>query len=194
MSGDEVLEHRQAFHEVRLDRALDDLTLRVRHETAHAGQLADLLEGAAGAGVGHHVDGVELPELALHRIRHPVGRLRPHVDDRLVALALGDEPAQVVPLDAVHLLLVRPEDLLLARRDDDVVLGDRDAGLRRIGEAERLDLVEHRGQLRRPELVDEVGDEVTHLLLAERAVVEPEAREVRRPRREPQRSRDVLPR
>src|SRR3954471_6678733 len=55
---DEVLEHRQAFHEVGLDRALDDLALRVGHEPAHAGQLADLLERASGPRVGHHVDGV----------------------------------------------------------------------------------------------------------------------------------------
>jgi hypothetical protein len=37
---DEVLEHRQAFHEVRLDRPLDDLALRIRHQAAHAGELA----------------------------------------------------------------------------------------------------------------------------------------------------------
>src|SRR5690348_17917170 len=29
---DEVLEHRQALHEVGLDRALDDLALRIRHQ------------------------------------------------------------------------------------------------------------------------------------------------------------------
>ena len=39
----EVLEHVKAFHEVRLDRALDDLALKVAM-AAHAGQLTDLLE------------------------------------------------------------------------------------------------------------------------------------------------------
>ena len=57
---DEVLEHRQALHEVGLDRALDDLALRIRHQAAHAGELADLLERSAGAGVGHHEDGFSL--------------------------------------------------------------------------------------------------------------------------------------
>ena len=64
---DEVLEHRQAFHEVGLDRALDDLALRVRHETAHTGQLADLLHRSTRAGVGHHEHRVQLVEVLFHR-------------------------------------------------------------------------------------------------------------------------------
>ena len=39
---DEVLQHVQAFAEVRLDRRLDDRAVRTRHQAAHAGQLADL--------------------------------------------------------------------------------------------------------------------------------------------------------
>ena len=72
---DEVLEHRQALHEVGLDRALDDLALRVRHQAAHTGELADLLERSAGAGVGHHEHRVQLVEVVLHRLGDLVGRL-----------------------------------------------------------------------------------------------------------------------
>src|SRR5690606_1136757 len=53
---DEVLEHREAFAEVRLDRALDDLTdatgellLRLPHQPPQAGQLSHLVAGPAGA-------------------------------------------------------------------------------------------------------------------------------------------------
>ncbi len=60
---DEVLENGQAFSEVRLDRAVDDVALRVRHEASHTGQLADLLDVTSGSGVRHHVDGVELLEV-----------------------------------------------------------------------------------------------------------------------------------
>ena len=88
---DEVLEHRQALHEVGLDRPLDDLALRVGHQAAHARQLADLLEGAARAGVGHHEDGVELVEVGDHRLGDLVGGGVPLLDDRLVALLLGDQ-------------------------------------------------------------------------------------------------------
>ena len=85
---DEVLEHRQAFHEVGLDRALDDLALRVGHQATHARQLADLLERATGTRVGHHEDGVQLVEVLLHRLGDLVGRLVPLLDDSLVALLL----------------------------------------------------------------------------------------------------------
>ena len=40
---DKVLEHGEAFAEVRLDRRLDDLAGRLGHEAAHTGELADLL-------------------------------------------------------------------------------------------------------------------------------------------------------
>ena len=63
--GDEVLQHREPFAEVRGDRRLDDFARGLGHQTAHTGQLADLLLGAAGAGVGHHEDGVELAAILL---------------------------------------------------------------------------------------------------------------------------------
>ena len=169
---DEVLEHRQALHEVGLDRALDDLALRIRHQAAHAGELADLLEGSTRSGVGHHVDRVERVERLLHRVGHLVGRLRPDVHDLLVALFLGDEAALVLLLDPLDPLLVAGEDLLLVLRDDDVVLRDRDPALGRVLEAERLDRVEHAGDRVRAVAVREGGDEVVRLALGERLVDE----------------------
>ena len=63
---DEVLEHGEPFAEVRLDRALDDLAdasgqllLRLGHQTAHAGELPDLVPAAAGTGVEHHEHRIE---------------------------------------------------------------------------------------------------------------------------------------
>ena len=61
----EVLEHAQAFAEVGLDRRLDDSPGRLGHQAAHAGELADLLEAAARAGLDHQPDRVEVrPALA----------------------------------------------------------------------------------------------------------------------------------
>ena len=167
---DEVLEHRQALHEVRLDRPLDDLALRIRHQAAHAGELAQLREGAAGAGVGHHVDRVQLVEVGDHRVRDLVGGLGPDRRDLLVALRLGDQPLVVRILDARDALLVAGEDLLLLRRDHDVVLRDRHAGERAVAEAEVLDRVEDVGHRERAVRVDELRDEVAELLLRERPV------------------------
>ena len=63
---DEVLEHRQAFTEVRLDRAFDDFTdatgellLRLRHQSAHTRELTDLVAATTRAGVEHHEHRVE---------------------------------------------------------------------------------------------------------------------------------------
>ena len=58
--GAEVLQHGQAFAEVRLDRRFDDLARRLGHQTAHAGQLANLFDAAAGTGVGHQEDRVHV--------------------------------------------------------------------------------------------------------------------------------------
>ena len=56
----EVLEHGEAFLEVRDDRRLDDLARRLGHQAAHAGELLHLRRRTARAGVRHHVDRVDL--------------------------------------------------------------------------------------------------------------------------------------
>jgi hypothetical protein len=169
---DEVLEHRQALDEVGLDRPLDDLALRVGHQAAHAGQLADLLERAARARVGHHEDRVQLVEVLDHRVGDLVGAGVPALDDGLVALLLGDQAGVVLLLDLRDLGLVAAEDLLLVRRHDDVVLGDRDPRLRRVLEAELLERVEHQRDRRRAVALDERVDQPRRVALLHRLVDE----------------------
>ena len=105
VGGGEVLDHVEAFHEVRLHGPLDDLALRVGHQAAHAGQLADLLERATGAGAGHHVDGVQLVgllDVLDHRVGDLVGRRVPLVGDRQVALLLRDQAVLVLLLQVAR--------------------------------------------------------------------------------------------
>ena len=64
----EVLEHREPLAEVGLDRRLDDLARGLGHQAAHAGELADLLDAAAGTRLGHQEDRVQV-DLALARCR-----------------------------------------------------------------------------------------------------------------------------
>ena len=172
MGGDEVLEHRQALHEVGLDRALDDFTLRVGHQATHPRQLADLLERATGAGVGHHEDRVENVEVFDHRLRHLVGRRVPLLDDRLVALLLGDQTVVVLIGDRPHELVVLVEDALLLGRDHDIVLGDRDASLRGVLEAEILERVEHQRDRRRAVGLHQSVDQTRGVALLHRLVYE----------------------
>ena len=129
MGRDEVLKNGQALHEVGLDRTLDDLALRIGHQATHAGQLTNLTERATSAGVGHHEDRVERVKVVLHRFTNLIGCCRPLVGDRLVALLLSDQTHCVLVLDLTYFGVEPVENVLLGRRDDDIVLGNRDSGL-----------------------------------------------------------------
>ena len=105
----EVLEHRQAFLEVRDDRRLDDLARRLGHEAAHAGKLLHLRGRTARARVAHHVDRVHRLGAAFrrlldrlnalhHLVGDAIGGLGPRVDDLVVLLAAGDEAVVVLLL------------------------------------------------------------------------------------------------
>src|ERR671911_2029216 len=125
----EVLQHREAFHEVTLHGLLDDLTLRVRHQAAHSCQLGEVVVVAAGTRVSHHVDRVQAPEVVLHGLLDLVLGLGPQPDHTLQPLIVGDEALVPLVLDLVDQALVALEDLLFLLGHDDVVLADRDASL-----------------------------------------------------------------
>ena len=177
----EVLEHGQAFLEVRDDRRLDDLAGRLGHQAAHGGELAHLGRRATGARRGHHPDRVRLDLAAFlveldgrdflhHLVGDLVGALGPGVDDLVVFLALGDQAVLVLLFELGDLVARPVDDLPLLLGDDHVVLAERDAGLERLAEAERHDLVaEDDGFLLAAVAVDGV-DQFADLALAERLV------------------------
>ena len=107
----EVLEHRQAFLEVRQDRRLDDLARRLGHQAAHAGELLHLRGRATRTGVRHHPHRVDrLARLrrrnALHHLLGDAIRAaRPGVDHLVVLLARGDQAVLVLLLVLLHFLL-----------------------------------------------------------------------------------------
>ena len=101
VGGDEVLQNGHAFAEVAPHRHVDDPTRRVRHEAAHAAQLADLALVTSGARVGHHPHRAEAVQAVHHRRREVVGRLLPDLDDLLVALVVGDQAALELLVDLV---------------------------------------------------------------------------------------------
>ena len=99
----EVLEHGQAFAEVRLDRRLDDLAGRLGHQTAHAGRAGESARrrrghrsGPSGRS-GSRSRSVRIVVLQLgHHLRGDLlAGVRPGVEHLVVALALGDDAALV---------------------------------------------------------------------------------------------------
>ena len=125
----EILEHRQPFAEVGLDRGLDDLARRLGHESPHAGQLADLLDAAAGTRLGHQEDRIQV-DLALAAVVaqgfHHLGRdalagVRPRIQHLVIPLLVGDDAALVEPVLLGDLFLGLGDDGILRRRRFQVV-------------------------------------------------------------------------
>src|SRR6478609_2487284 len=166
---DEVLEDGQALAVVGLDRARDDLALRVRHEAAHAGDLTDLHPVTTGTRADHAVHGVAVVRLEVlaHDRRDLVRRLGPDLDELLTALVVRDETTVVLLLDLERALLVLLEDdgLLLGRRH----VGDRDRDARagRPAEAGGLQRVERRRDLDLRVALRELVDDRREALLVD---------------------------
>ena len=141
---DEILQYRQSFEEVRLDRARDDVSLRIGHQAAHPGDLAYLHHVPAGTRGHHHVDGVEqaarqgLP----HRSSHRLGGFGPDLDQFLPELVIGDDPLLVLLVELVGLALETVDDALLVPRGQHIAQPDGQARPGGVLEPEFLDLVE----------------------------------------------------
>src|SRR5208282_4712409 len=140
VSRDEVLQHGQPFAEVCRDWRLDDFAGRFRHQSTHAGELANLLFRSAGARVGHDVNRVDetffvaLLHLAEHFVRDFLGNAGPDFNDLVVTLAVGDGAVEILLLHLHSLLLAVFHQALLVVRDDHVVDANRQASAS--GEAE----------------------------------------------------------
>ena len=98
VTGDDVLGNVQAFPEVGFNRQVDDLTLRVCHQTAHADELADLGDVTSGSGERHHVHGIETVEVVHHFFGQLVGGGRPGIDHFVVAFDFCNFAALVASL------------------------------------------------------------------------------------------------
>ncbi len=172
----EVLEHRQAFLEVRQDGRLDDLARGLGHQAAHAGELLHLRGRAARAGVGHHphrVDGLarQRRRNALHHLLgDAIGATRPGVDDLVVLLARGDQAVLVLLLVLLHFLRRRRDQLDLGLRDDEVVLAERDAGPARVVEAEAHQAIGEDHRLLLAAVAIDQIDDVLQVLLRQKTI------------------------
>src|SRR5579862_769362 len=130
---DEVLQHVEAFAEVGSNRRLDNFARRLRHQTAHAGKLTNLLFRSASTGVGHDVDRVDAAFLVLvlegleEFVGNFFGDVAPDGDDLVVAFAVGDGAIEVLLLHLDDFFFGVVDQLGLVARDDHVIDTDRNA-------------------------------------------------------------------
>src|SRR5215813_162938 len=197
VGGNEVLQHREAFPEVRGDRRLDDFARGLGHQAAHSSELPDLLSAAARPRVRHDVDRVErwllstlafavgagagnllLGDLLHHLAGDFLGDFRPDVDHLVVALAVGDQTLEVLILDLRDLLARIVQELMLSLGDHHVLERDRDARLGGVGVSQGANPVgQKHGFLLAGEPVTGV-DQVSELFLVQHLVdlIEPDLR------------------
>ncbi len=96
-----------------------------------------------------------------------VVRLRPDVDDLVVALVVGDEAHRVVLFGLLHRLVGLFDELLLLVRNDDVGEGERHARGRGAAEAHVLDRVQEVRRLLKAGLLQDAGNDRPHVLRAQ---------------------------
>ena len=180
MGRNEVLQNVQAFTEVRGNRRFNNGAVRLGHQAAHAGELANLGCGTTSTGVGHHVDAVERfltnllavtvdrrfgGELGHHHLAHLVGRAAPDVHHLVVAFTLGHETGRVLGFDFLDFLFGVMDELFLLSGDGHVTHADGDAGARRQTVAVVLELVGEHDRRAQAALAEAAVDQLGDLLL-----------------------------
>ena len=176
MRRDEVFEYGKTFAEVRLDRTVNDLALRVGHKTTHTSKLTNLLDVTTRSREGHHVDRVELVEVLRHGVANLFVGFVPDVNDLLVALFVAHEAHLVVLIDRLDALVCCSKDLILLRRDRCVVDRNGNACARCIVETCALKTVQDRlhfgGLVAIAAILDQTRDlSLVHLVVQERIIV-----------------------
>ena len=139
---DEVFLSGQTLAKVRADRHRDDASRRIRHQTAHTGQLRNGAEAAFGrAGTGHGGQVTVRVQGRADSFGDIVGGLLPDLDDALVLFLLGQQTAPEVTLHQFHILERPFDNLLFLRRDGNIGYRDGSAGTHGIFEANAFDPV-----------------------------------------------------
>ena len=143
--GNEVFENVKTLAVVCTDRSFDRTSRGVGDKSAHTGKLTNLVHGASGSRIGHHVDGVVFVKIVLKGGHNVVGGLIPNFDDKAVTLVVAYETSLKVLGDFVDVFLGIGNELLLGGRNKCIADGDgygTDGGIMITG---GLDFIEHLG-------------------------------------------------
>ena len=124
----------------------------------------------------HHVNRVEALLVAFQAVHQNVGQTRvgvcPDVDDLVVTLVVGDQTHVVVVHHLTHLGCGFGHQLLLLRRNDDVVQVEGQTSLEGHGESEFLDVVQELRRARHTHAVQDVRDDAAKRLLGQQFIDE----------------------
>ena len=142
----------------------------IRHKSAHACQLLDLLIGASGSGIRHHENVVVFVKAFQKRLCQLVVRLLPGVDDRTVALVFRGKTSAVSAVDLVNRVLRFLDQFRLHRRNRHVGNGNRHAGPCGIAVAHSLDVVQNLSRRRGAVDRDDLFKDSLQILLLHQAV------------------------
>ena len=141
----EVFQNGKSLAEARLDGQLYGFAARVCHESAHTGQLSDLVHAAARAGVCHHPDRIEFVEGTFKLFGNLVGGFLPDSDNFFVTLVVRNHTHVVKLLDFEHFRVGVGKDFLLFLGDVHIEYACGDRSDCRILVAERFYSVKHLG-------------------------------------------------
>ncbi len=148
MTGNEVFQNRQAFAEVRLYRTVNDTTGRIRHQSAHAGQLFNLVNAAAGAGIRHHGNWIKFicSICIFQQFSHIIRSLIPDINYFFVAFVISHQAAAIHSFRPVNQFFGSLDDLVFALRHMDIGNRNGNTGLAGIVVPHLLDDIQHVGR------------------------------------------------
>ena len=164
--GLEVLQDVQAFTVVGFNRDFDRLTGGVGDQSAHAGQLTDLLHRASRTGIGKHVNRVALTEGGVQLFLDRLGGVVPDLDNTVVTNVIRNQAAVVLALDLRNLLIGLRDQLLLVLWDQRVAYRDGQAALGGIFKALVFDAVQNLGGAHGAAVADAAVDDLAELFLS----------------------------
>ena len=141
--GNEVFQNRKPFTEAGLDGDFDRFAVRVGHQTAHARQLFDLVDGATRAGVRHHPDGVEFFKRVFQFFRYVVRRFFPYGNDLFISFVVGNTASFEELFDVEDLFFRIAQNGFLVGRHLHIENAGRQRADGGIFIAERLDIVQN---------------------------------------------------
>ena len=176
VAGDKVFQNGQAFTEVRLYRTVNDTTGRIRHQASHTGQLFDLVNTAAGAGICHHSNRVELIRRVgfFQQVCHIIRRFIPNIYNFLITFVIGHQAAAVHCLRPVNLLFRILDNLLLALWYMDIGHRNGNAGIAGIVVTHFLYDIQYVGGTQVPIELMSLGNQFAQFLFSDQLTQMPE--------------------